>query len=446
MNIPETRYAMNGDLAVAYQVFGDGPRDILVIPNWFTNVEAWWEMPEFVRWFEYIASFARLILFDQPGTGVSDPISFDAPPSLEQWVDSARVVLDAAGSEEAALLAVDGAFPIAALFAATYPARTTALVSFDGYARLLVGDDYPFGMERQTLEDLLGAIDGLWGTGATQATLNWDVVWTEELTNRWARLERQMASPAVARKMYRLLAELDVTDILPSIQAPTLVVHHAESPIFNADYGRYIADHVPNAKLVLIPGQNSWPIFDDWRENLDEVREFITGTRGEAVVEDRMLATVLFTDIVDSTSRAARIGDRAWRSLLDAHDAVIRAQLGKFRGFEVKTVGDGFIATFDGPQRAIRCALAVRDAMKPLGIEMRAGLHTGECEIRGEDIGGIAVHIGARVAHEAGPSEVLVSSTVKDLVVGSGIAFEDRGQRALKGVPGEWRLFAVGTT
>ena len=446
MGIPETRYAKSDDLAVAYQVIGDGPRDVMVMPNWFSNVEATWEMPEFVRWMEYIASFARLIMFDQPGTGVSDPISLDAPPTLEQWVDSARVVLDAAGSAEAAVMAVDGAFPIAALFAATYPARASALVSFDGYARVMAAEDYHFGMDPENIDGLLEALGGIWGTGESQAAFNWDVVWTDGLRKRWARFERQMASPRIARQMYRLLAELEVRDILSTIRVPTLVVHHAESPIWNAEYGRYIAEHIPNAKLALFPGRNSWPLFDDWREILDEVREFLTGTRGEAAYEDRMLATVLFTDIVGSTRRAADMGDRRWRELLDAHDAIVRSQLGRFRGHEVKTVGDGFLATFDGPQRAIRCALAIRETLEPLGLQVRAGLHTGECEKRGEDVGGIAVHIGARVAAEAGPSEVLVSSTVKDLVVGSGIAFEDRGVKPLKGVPDEWRLFAVAGT
>jgi class 3 adenylate cyclase len=434
---------MNGDLAVAYRILGDGPRDVLVMPNWFSNVEGWWEIPEFVRWFEEIGTFTRSIFFDQPGTGVSDPISFDDPPSLEQWMDSARVVLDAAGSNEAAVVAVDGAFPIAALFAATYPARTSALVGFDGWARLAVDEDFEFGFDSETLEQLMIGIEGLWGTGETQHTLNWDMPWNEEVRKRWARLEREMASPRTAAKMLRLLAQLDVRDVLPTIRTPTLIVHHAENPVFPPEHGRYLAEHIPGAKLVAVPGRNLYPVFDDWRELSEELREFLTGTRGEAADDDRMLATVLFTDIVDSTSRAAKMGDSGWRALLDAHDAVVRSQLVRFRGHEIKTVGDGFLATFDGPQRAIKCALAVREAVKPLGLEVRAGLHTGECERRGVDVGGIAVHIGARVASEASASEVLVSSTVKDLVVGSGLAFEDRGARELKGVPGEWRLYAV---
>lgn len=443
MNIPETRFTKNGDLAVAYQVLGDGPRDVIIVPNWFTNVEAVWDVPEFARWLEHLSSFCRLIYFDQPGTGVSDPISLDAPPTLEQWVDSARVVLDAAGSEEAVVMSIDGAFPAAAMFAASFPSRTSALIGMDSYARLAADDAFPFGYDPETLDGMVEGFVGLWGTGELQHTLNWDMPWNDEIRKRWARYERQVASPRVVKTMLELVSQLDVRDVLPTIRTPTLIIHHAEDVAFPLEHGRYIAEKIPDAKLVVLPGRNAWCLFDDWREILEEIREFITGTRGDETDEDRMLATVLFTDIVDSTQRAARIGDRQWRELLDAHDAIVRSQLGRFRGHEVKTVGDGFLATFDGPQRAIKCALAIRETVRPLGLEVRAGLHTGECEKRGNDVGGIAVHIGARVAGEAGPSEVLVSSTVKDLVVGSGIVFEDRGSKPLKGVPDEWRLFAV---
>ena len=443
MYIPETQYAMNGDLAVAYQVFGDGPRDLLVMPNFLTNVEAQWELPELRRWFEELATFTRVIIFDQPGTGVSDPISLDAPPSLEQWIDSARVVLDAVGSSEAAVASYPGAVGCAALFAATYPTRVSTLIALDGFARWAWAEDYPFGTPRDVIDSFLEGMALIWGTGELQHSVNWDAPWNEEIRKRWARMERQGASPRVAGQMFRLIADLDVRDVLPAIRCPTLVIHHADDAPFSLEHGRYLADHIPGAKLVVVPGRNFYPIFDDWRDILGEIREFLTGTRSAAGDEDRMLATVLFTDIVDSTRRASDMGDRAWRALLDAHDAIVRSQLGRFRGREVKTVGDGFLATFDGPQRAIKCALAVREALEPLGIEIRAGLHTGECEIRGEDVGGIAVHIGARVAAEAGPSEVLVSSTVKDLVVGSGTTFESRGLRALRGVPDEWHLYAV---
>ncbi|MGH2727321.1 MAG: adenylate/guanylate cyclase domain-containing protein [Actinomycetota bacterium] len=292
-------------------------------------------------------------------------------------------------------------------------------------------------------DQILDTISSMWGTGEFQRALNWDMPWSEEIRQRWARYERLATSPRMVRQLFGIVLDLDVRNILPSIQCPTLVLHHEEDQMIPLDHGRYLADNIPDAKLVVLPGRNAYPLFEDWRQAADEVREFLTGTRGEQADDDRMLATVLFTDIVDSTRRAAEMGDRRWRELLDAHDSAVRSQLGRFRGREVKTVGDGFLATFDGPQRAIKCALSIRETVRPLGLEIRAGLHTGECEMRGDDVGGIAVHIGARVAAEAGPSEVLVSSTVKDLVVGSGIAFADRGSKALKGVPDEWRLYAV---
>ncbi|MFY9588931.1 MAG: adenylate/guanylate cyclase domain-containing protein [Actinomycetota bacterium] len=446
MRIPETQFTKNGDLAIGYQVLGDGPRDVLVMPNFFTNVEMDWEIPEIRRWYEYVATFARIIRFDQPGTGVSDPISLDSPPTLEQWVDSARVVLDACESSEAVIAAgAIGSFGPAALFAATYPARASAFFSAEGFARLRWAEDYAFGTTRDVFAQMISGLTALWGTGEVQHTMNWDMTWNEEVRLRWARYERQAASPRIARQMIEFVTELDVRHVLPLIRCPTLVVHHADDQLFPVEHAHYLAEHIPDAKLVVLPGRNAYPLFDNWREVVNVLREFVTGTREDAPDDDRVLATVLFTDIVDSTSRAADIGDRRWRELLDAHDAVVRSQLSRFRGREVKTVGDGFLATFDGPQRAIKAALAIRESLRPLGIEVRAGLHTGECEVRGDDVGGIAVHIGARVAAEARASEVLVSSTVKDLVVGSGLAFEDRGPKQLKGVPDEWRLFAVTT-
>ncbi|HJR19927.1 MAG TPA: adenylate/guanylate cyclase domain-containing protein [Actinomycetota bacterium] len=443
MNISETKFAMNGDLAVAYQTIGDGPRDLLWISNFATNIEVLWDLPEMRRWTEYVSSFSRIIFFDQPGTGVSDPISPESPPTLEQWIDSARVVLDAVGSEQATVISVDGGVGCAALFAATYPSRVDGFVAMEGYARVGWDEDYPFGMLPEVKDQIIDSIATMWGTGEFQHALNWDMPWSEEIRQRWARYERLATSPRMVRQLFSIVIDLDVRNILPSIRCPTLVLHHEEDQMIPLDHGRYLADNIPHAKLVVLPGRNAYPFFDDWRQAADEIREFLTGTRGESTDDDRMLATVLFTDIVDSTKRASQIGDRAWRDLLDSHDAIVRSQLERFRGREVKTVGDGFLATFDGPQRAIKCALAVRETVRSLGLEIRAGLHTGECEMRGADVGGIAVHIGARVASEAQASEVLVSSTVKDLVVGSGIVFEDRGSKLLKGVPDEWRLYAV---
>ena len=282
----------------------------------------------------------------------------------------------------------------------------------------------------------------MWGTGEFQHVLNPDMPWNEEIRATWARMERLAASPGTVALMMPLVAELDVRAVLPTIRVPTLVVQHADDPFIPPARGKYVADHIPGAKYVELPGRNMYHFVEPWRASFQEIAEFLTGHQAE-VADDRVLATVLFTDIVDSTRRAAEIGDRDWHALLDAHDAVVRSQLARFRGREVNTSGDGFLAMFDGPQRAIRCAMAIRDAVQALGIEVRAGLHTGECEVRGDDIGGIAVHIGARVSALAGPNDVLVSSTLRDLVIGSGLEFEDRGAHELKGVPGEWHLFAV---
>jgi class 3 adenylate cyclase len=283
---------------------------------------------------------------------------------------------------------------------------------------------------------------GMWGSGKIQRLMNPDMPWNEEIRATWARMERLAASPANRALLMPLMTELDVRAVLPTIRVPTLVVHHAENALIPPAKGRYIAEHIPDAKYVELPGRNWYHFVEPWRESFQKIAEFLTGQRAD-VADDRVLATVLFTDIVDSTRRAAEIGDRDWHALLDAHDAVVRAQLARFRGREVGTAGDGFLAMFDGPQRAIRCAMAIRDAVQSLGIEVRAGLHTGECEVRGDDIGGLAVHIGARVSALAGANDVLVSSTLRDLVIGSGLEFEDRGAHELKGVPGEWHLFAV---
>ncbi|HLW18187.1 MAG TPA: adenylate/guanylate cyclase domain-containing protein [Actinomycetota bacterium] len=435
----ETKYAMNGDLAVAYRIFGEGPHDMVLIGNWFTNVEIFPEVEPFSEMFAQLSSLGRIIVFDQPGSGASDPVTPDALPTLEQWTDSTRVVMDDVGVERAVLLAVDGAFATAAMFAATYPTRATALISLGGWARVRRSDDYRIGMTDEQIEAVLDLYTRLWGTGEAQRITNPDLPWNEDLRTKWARAERLAASPSTLRLMLRVSLELDVRHVLPLIKVPTLLLQHQDNP-FVGRSGRYLAGQIPDSKCVDLPGQNLYPVGVD---AMDEIREFLTGERGTREDDERILATVLFTDIVESTKRAADLGDRAWRGLLDAHDAIVRSQLARFRGREVKTVGDGFLATFDGPQRAIRCAVAIRDAVRALGLEVRAGVHTGECEVRGEDVGGIAVHIGARVSALAQGGEVLVSSTVRDLVVGSGLSFEDRGARELKGVPGTWNLYAV---
>jgi class 3 adenylate cyclase/pimeloyl-ACP methyl ester carboxylesterase len=436
----ETRYALNGDLRVAYRTSREGPRDIVYIPPWFTNCEVSPELPSIQGWVEAMTSLGRLIFFDQPGTGASDPVTAGALPTLEQWADSITAVLDDLGSREAVLVAGVGALATGALFAATHPARTTALVALEVYAD-------PMAQQTDGLapDEVLAAMVGIWGTGEFEHVSNPDMPWNEEIRATWARMERLAASPGTVALMMPLLAEMDVRALLPAIRVPTLVLQHADDPFIPPAMGKYVADHISGAKYVELPGRNLFHFVEPWRDSFQELAEFLTGHQAD-VADDRMLATVLFTDIVDSTRRAAEMGDRDWRALLDAHDAVVRAQLARFRGREVSTSGDGFLAMFDGPQRAIRCAMSIRDAVHSLGIEVRAGLHTGECEVRGDDIGGIAVHIGARVSALAGPNDVLVSSTLRDLVIGSGLEFEERGAHELKGVPGEWRLFAVAST
>jgi len=344
-------------------------------------------------------------------------------------------VLDDLGSREAVLLASDSGSVTGALFAATYPSRTTALVVLEGFASTIRTDG-------RDPDEIRAAMVAMWGTGEFQHAINPDMPWNEEIRATWARLERLAASPGTVALMWPLVSEADVRAVLPTVRVPTLVLHHADDPFVTPTQGKYVADHISDAKYVELPGRNVFHFVEPWRDSFQEIAEFLTGQQAE-VAEDRVLATVLFTDIVDSTRRAAEIGDRDWHALLDAHDAIVRAQLTRFRGREVNTAGDGFLAMFDGPQRAIRCAMAIRDAVQTLGIQVRAGLHTGECEVRGDDIGGIGVHIGARVSALAGPNDVLVSSTLRDLVIGSGLDFEERGAHALKGVPGEWHLFAV---
>jgi class 3 adenylate cyclase len=433
----ETRYALNGDLRVAYRTSREGPRDIVLVANWFTCCEILPELPSTQGWIEAMTSLGRLIFFDQPGTGASDPVTPGALPTLEQWADSITAVLDDLGSREAVLIASAGAIATGALFAATYPSRTTALVVLEGYA-----DPIKERTDGLYSEEARAAMIAMWGTGEFQHANNPDMPWNEEIRAAWARHERLAVSPGTVALMLPLVTEVDVRAVLPAVRVPTLVVQHADDPWILPEWGKYVADHISGAKYVELPGRNVNHFVEPWRESFQEIHEFLTGHQAE-VADDRVLATVLFTDIVDSTRRAAEMGDREWHALLDAHDAVVRVQLNRFRGREVNTSGDGFLAMFDGPQRAIRCAIAIRDAVQALGIEVRAGLHTGECEVRGDDIGGIGVHIGARVSALAGPNDVLVSSTLRDLVIGSGLEFEERGAHELKGVPGEWRLFAV---
>jgi class 3 adenylate cyclase len=439
---PETRYAKSGDLHVAYQVVGDGPFDLLHIPGFVSNVEAMWDEPLLARFLERLASFSRLILFDKRGTGLSDRVSNDRLPMLEERMDDLRAVLDAAGSEQAALLSHSEGGNLAVLYAATYPERTRALVTTGMFAARVRSPDYPWAPTPEQRERTIEQLEREWGTSGPLVDLVPSRADDRAFMERFAAYTRRSASPGAAAALMRMNTHIDVRAVLPTITVPTLVIHHTDDRDASVEEGRWIAAQIPGARFLELPGEDHLPWAGDQDRLLDEVEEFLTGTR-TAREPDRVLATVLFTDLVGSTQRAAELGDRRWRELLDAHEAAVRRELVRFGGREVDTAGDGVFATFDGPARAIRAACAIRDSVRGLGLELRAGLHTGECELTNGKVRGIAVHTGARVAALAGPGEVLVSSTVHDLVAGSGISFEERGEHELKGVPGTWRVYAA---
>jgi class 3 adenylate cyclase len=437
---PETRYARAGDVHIAYQVVGDGPVDLVYVPPTLQQVEHLWAEPRVGAFFERLARFSRLILFDRRGTGLSDSIA--GATTLEDQMEDLTAVMDAAGSREAALFAQAEGAAMAILYAATHPERTRALVLYAGMARVTAapGYEWPGSVEERAarLDDLFAH----WGDGTRFATLAPSYAGDVALQRWFARLERLSASPGALRELFELTGEIDVRDVLDAIRAPTLLLHRRDDRLIDVRHSRYLAEQIPGARYVELPGEDNLIVVGDTERVLAEVEQFLTGTHTPPE-PDRVLATVLFTDIVGSTEALARLGDRRWRDLLTRHDELSRTQVTRFRGRPVKSLGDGWLATFDGPARAIRCALALREAVAELGIELRAGLHTGECEAIGDDLGGLAVHIGARVGALAEPQEVLVSGTVKDLVVGSGIDFADRGEHALKGVPGTWRVWAV---
>jgi len=442
MKDPETRYARIGEGNVAYQVIGDGPLDLVFVPSWASNVDIMWEEPSLAHFLRRLGGFSRLLCFDKRGTGVSDPVPLAALPTLEQWMEDVWAVLEATGSKRTALLGDAEGGQMAMLFAATYPERTSALVLVNTSARHLRDVDYPWGRPVDLTSRFLQRMEELWGTGGLIDIMAPSVAHDERLRRWFGRYERLSLGPRAGATMYGAQLERDLRGVLPTIRVPTLVLHRAGNRHIRVGHGRYLAEHIPSAKYVELPGEDHLFHVGDTEVLLREIEEFLTGVRPAAEF-DRVLATVLFTDIVRSTERAAVLGDRAWIALLETHNGIVRRELTRHRGREVKTAGDGFLATFDGPARAIRCASAIRDEVRPLGIEIRAGLHTGECKLMGDDVGGIAVHIGARVVGKAGAGEVLVSSTVKDLVAGSGIRFADRGLHLLKGVPGEWHLFTV---
>jgi class 3 adenylate cyclase/alpha-beta hydrolase superfamily lysophospholipase len=443
--LPTTRYAVTGDGAhVAYQVVGDGPLDVVFLPLGATHVELAWEIPSFAHVFWRLASFSRLIRFDMRGAGLSDPFNLSELPSLEQQAADMLAVLDASGAERPALVANQYGGLLAAFFAATYPARVSFLVLDGCTARQARAPDYPCGVLPEFLDLALDRFADEAPRGGTE-TLRYsapNAMRDPDFLARYQRYSRSVNSPAARVGLGRMFVFADVRPALPAIQAPTLVLYRQGDQFIGKEHATYLAEHIEGAKLVEVPGVDNMIFAGDSNADLDQIEEFLTGSAHVAVA-DRVLATVLFTDMVGSTERAAQLGDREWRALLDAHDRIVRRQLERFRGREVNTLGDGFVATFDGPGRAVQCACAIRDAVKALELEVRAGLHTGEIELRGDDVAGIAVHLAQRVSALAEPGEVLVSRTVTDLVVGSGLQFTGRGTHELKGVPGTWDLYAV---
>jgi class 3 adenylate cyclase/alpha-beta hydrolase superfamily lysophospholipase len=436
---PQTRYVTVGDADVAYQVLGQGPPDLLLLNSVTSHLELNWQLRDYADVFTRLASFSRLIMFDRRGSGASDP----APPNAtwEEFTEDVRAVLDAAGSTKAAILGVIDATPIAILFAAMHPDRVVGLILLNGYARNLKGDDFPIGLTGEEHDAMMAGVSKLWGTPELSSLSTPSRADDTDFLDRVAEINRASATPRAIAEYFKRWRTIDVRHALPLIKVPTLLLHAPDNPFVSPDLGRYVADHIEGATFAELPGGDFGLMGDSARVVCDETAEFLTGHR--PVEAERVLATVVFTDIADSTAKAASLGDRQWRSLLDMHDQVVRRELSRFRGREINTTGDGFFAAFDGPARAIRCTKAIIEATKTVGIAVRAGVHTGECEIRGEDLGGIAVHVGARVGALAQPGEVLVSRTVVDLVAGSGIEFADRGEHALKGVPGTWRLFGV---
>jgi class 3 adenylate cyclase len=438
---PETRYALSGDLHLAYQVFGEGELDLVLVNGFTTHVELVWEHEPARRFLEGLASFARVINFDRRGSGLSDPVA--DPPTLEERMDDVRAVLDAAGSERAALFGISEGAAMSLLFAASHSERAQALVLSGAMARSTWAEDYPWASPVEALlQSGAELIAPHWGEGAMIDVGAPSQSSNPESRTFFGRLERASASPGMLGSLVQMFFDIDVRDVVPSVYVPTLVLHRERDRLVNVRNGRWLAEHLPNARYVELPGDDHIMWYENLDRTLGEVEEFLTGAR-QAPEPERTLATVLFTDIVDSTRTAAELGDQRWRDVLEGHQRTVRDALSSFNGREVKSTGDGFLATFDGPGRAIRCARAILSSSGPLGILVRAGLHTGECEVMGDDIGGIAVHIASRVSGHAGPDEVLVSRTVKDLVAGSGIEFSDRGVHTLKGIPDTWQLYAV---
>jgi class 3 adenylate cyclase len=439
---PTTRYVRSGDANIAYQVVGDGPFDLIWVPGWISNVEVSWEVPEYERFLTRLASFSRLILFDKRGTGLSDGVSVEHLPGLEQRMDDVRAVLEAAGSTNAAVFGASEGGNLSMLFAATYPERVRALVLAAVYAKRLWSPDYPWAPTPEERARHGVEVEQNWSGDMDLAQIAPGALGDPALLRRITTFFRRSASPGAAAALLRMNTAIDTRSVLSTISVPTLLLCRAGDRDVSVEEERWIAGQIPRSTFVELPGDDHLPWLGDTDALLDEVEVFLTGERRRPDPQ-RWLATVLFTDIVDSTATAAALGDRHWHDLLERHHALVRRELDRFGGKEIDTAGDGFFATFDGPARAVRCASAIEEAVGELGLEVRAGVHTGEVEMVDGKVGGIAVHIGARVAHEAGAGEVLVSSTVKDLVVGSGLRFREHGRTTLKGVPGEWQLYVV---
>jgi pimeloyl-ACP methyl ester carboxylesterase len=433
---PETRYTNSGGLNIGYQVIGDGPLDVVFVPGLLSQIDLIWMMPAAARFFERLASFARVILYDKRGQGVSDPL--DGVLTLEQDMEDLMAVLDATGSQRAALLGYSEGGPMSALCAATHPGRVSALILCGTFASGRGVMESPDGPEKLALLEEMFAN---WGHGRGLEIFAPSLAGGGQ-AGRFGAFERAVGSPAMIRARFDVVSGIDVTPVLETLRTPTLVLQRADDRAAPRELARRMAHAIPDARYVELPGDDHIPWVGDAEPMLDAIEEFLTGAHHAAEV-DRVLATVLFTDIVDSTRQASELGDRRWRTLVESHDEIVRERLSGYRGREIKTMGDGFLVTFDGPARGIRCARSIAEDVETIGLRVRAGLHTGECELMGEDVGGMAVNIGARVGGLAAGGEVLVSRTVKDLVVGSGIEFEARGAHELKGVPGEWELFAV---
>jgi class 3 adenylate cyclase len=439
MQPPKTQYARNREVSIAYQVVGEGPLDVAVVPGFISHLDLWWTIPETTAFIRRIASFARLILFDKRGTGLSDPVA--GPSTLEDRMEDLHAVLDAAGATRPALIGISEGGPMSLLFTATYPDRVSSLVLYGTFSSFR---DQEFVPESHwaKMGELLEIVEEHWGEGLAIEWFAPNLAGSPTLRRTWGLFERAAASPGMVTALINSYTEIDVAHVLPTVQVPTLVLHREGDVAVPVEVGRMLARRIPSARYVELEGNDHIPWFGDRDRLLDEVEEFLTGSR-HVPEPDRALATVLFTDIAGSTDRAAALGDRRWREVLERHHALVREELAAHGGREVKTLGDGFLATFGGPARAIRCACSIAEHSSSEGLDVRAGVHTGECELMGDDVGGIAVHIGARVAALGDAGDLLASSTVKELLTGSGFEFVDRGEHVLKGVPGNWRIYAV---